>query len=134
LAQVPDWQSVSVTQAAQAVQHSAAPGAYARWEPQARLLARVLTGELPAGMTCTYSAAAASLPGEQLSQAISTELGTPATDAPVSAARGWTVAAWLIAHGHEYDVNAVTFSGSRWTRQTNAWFADPTADDTVRIS
>lgn len=39
LERVPDWQSMTVAQAAQAVQRSAYPGAYARWEGQARQLA-----------------------------------------------------------------------------------------------
>ena len=46
LAQVPDWASRSVTDAAQAVQHSAAPSAYATWEPEARTLAAAFTGEV----------------------------------------------------------------------------------------
>ena len=44
----PDWTTLSVTQAAQLVQRSASPEAYARWEPVARSLARALTGEDPA--------------------------------------------------------------------------------------
>lgn len=39
LAQVPDWQHMPVTVAAQTVQHSAFPDAYAKWEPLATDLA-----------------------------------------------------------------------------------------------
>jgi murein DD-endopeptidase MepM/ murein hydrolase activator NlpD len=42
LVEVPNWRTIPLTQAAQAVQISAAGGAYARWEP----LARELTGML----------------------------------------------------------------------------------------
>jgi murein DD-endopeptidase MepM/ murein hydrolase activator NlpD len=42
LVEVPNWRAIPLTQAAQAVQVSAAGGAYARWEP----LARELTGML----------------------------------------------------------------------------------------
>src|SRR5215217_7112612 len=42
LIDVPNWETIPLTQAAQAVQISAAGGAYARWEP----LARELTGML----------------------------------------------------------------------------------------
>lgn len=38
LLKVPGWQSMTVTQAAQAVQRSAYPGAYAKWEAQARAI------------------------------------------------------------------------------------------------
>jgi hypothetical protein len=52
LSQVDGWQSLSVDDAAQRVQHSATPTAYAQWEPEARALARVETGELTGALTC----------------------------------------------------------------------------------
>jgi hypothetical protein len=51
LQRVPGWQAMTVTQAAQAVQVSAYPGAYARWEP----LAVAVVGGQPAA-DCTSSA------------------------------------------------------------------------------
>ena len=45
LGRVHGWQAMSVTDAAQAVQHSDAPEAYASWEPLARTLAIAATGE-----------------------------------------------------------------------------------------
>ncbi|WP_116451691.1 M23 family metallopeptidase [Blastococcus litoris] len=42
LVEVPNWRSIPLTQAAQAVQISAAGGAYARWEPFARELTAML--------------------------------------------------------------------------------------------
>jgi len=44
LMSVPGWEHLPVTQAAQAVQQSAYPHAYARWEPLARHLVATLTG------------------------------------------------------------------------------------------
>src|SRR5882672_9771624 len=55
LAQVPGWEARSVTSAAQAVQRSGAPGAYATWVPLARRLAIATTGEVPAGLTCQFA-------------------------------------------------------------------------------
>jgi hypothetical protein len=52
LATVAGWQSLAVGDVAQAVQLSARPNAYAPWEPEARAVARALTGEIPAGLTC----------------------------------------------------------------------------------
>src|SRR5262249_38622142 len=49
LGQLPNWQALSVNDAAQTVQHSAYPQAYGRWEVKARALARDLTGEVPMG-------------------------------------------------------------------------------------
>jgi hypothetical protein len=52
LARVDGWQTLSVNDAAQRVQHSAMPTAYAKWEDEARALARATTGELPGTLTC----------------------------------------------------------------------------------
>jgi hypothetical protein len=52
LAKVDGWEAMSVTVAAQQVQRSAAPDAYASWEPEARVLARILTGEVPNQIVC----------------------------------------------------------------------------------
>ncbi len=55
LQQVPNWPELTVTQAAQAVQFSAFPDAYAKWEPQATTLVRALSG---ADLELTCSAGA----------------------------------------------------------------------------
>src|SRR5262249_20140244 len=47
LVQVPDWQHIPLTEAAQAVQRSAFPNAYARWEPLADALVQALVRALP---------------------------------------------------------------------------------------
>jgi hypothetical protein len=54
LGRVEGWQTLSVNEAAQRVQHSAIPTAYAKWENEARALARATTGELPGALTCTH--------------------------------------------------------------------------------
>ena len=46
LVQVPNWESLPLTEAAQKVQRSAAPNAYALWEPEARTVAQAVTGEV----------------------------------------------------------------------------------------
>jgi cell wall-associated NlpC family hydrolase len=44
LVQVPGWQSLPLTVTAQAVQHSAYPGAYAQWQPLATALVAIFDG------------------------------------------------------------------------------------------
>src|SRR5262249_7443171 len=44
LLNVPGWQTIPLTRAAQAVQRSAFPGAYAKWEQPATTLVAALTG------------------------------------------------------------------------------------------
>jgi hypothetical protein len=133
LLKLPAWENLSVTDAAQGVQHSAAPNAYAQWEAEARVLAQVMTGETSAGLTCRYQASNAGPASEALSSAIADEVGSPSRDVPVPAARGWTVAAWLIGHAQSYNITAITFSGQRWTAASGAWRQDPSADTSVRV-
>jgi cell wall-associated NlpC family hydrolase len=74
LTAVPDWQSLSLTVAAQAVQRSAYPDAYARWEP----LATRTVNALPA-QPCP-EAATSSAPGPAAATAVAyarAQLGVP---------------------------------------------------------
>lgn len=52
LLQVDDWTELPLTQAAQAVQQSAHPDAYAKWEPQSTTLVRALSGAAPLELGC----------------------------------------------------------------------------------
>ena len=56
LLQVQGWQRMSLTAAAQAVQYSGFPDAYAKWEPQATTLVRELDGGSPLALTCRAGA------------------------------------------------------------------------------
>jgi len=147
LTMVPGWQTAAVTDAAQAVQHSAGPDAYAGWEAEARVLAQVATGEVPAGLGCRFSlpprpSGSSGSPRSQgpavtpaLSAAMAEELGAPAIGVSVPAARGWTVAAWLVAHARQYRVAAVTFDGWRWVPAQRAWKPNAlVASPVVRIA
>src|SRR5664280_3887022 len=60
LLEVPGWQDMSLTQAAQAVQYSGYPDAYAKWEPQATTLARALGGSVTVELGCREGAKAVS--------------------------------------------------------------------------
>ncbi len=63
LVQVPNWQTIPLTRAAQAVQISAYGGAYARWEPLARELTALLWPAAQAGAAAPAGAAAGICPG-----------------------------------------------------------------------
>jgi hypothetical protein len=121
LVRIPGWDSMPVGQAAQAVQRSAAPEAYAPWEHQARALADALTGETAAAFSCRFAPPTAELGPDSLADAVTAELGSPALGTPVAEARGWTVASWLVAHGSEYHLTSVSFMGRLWTPATGAW-------------
>lgn len=130
LVTVPGWQTIPVTQAAQLVQHSAAPDAYGDWEPQARTIAAALTGETPAAFTCRFTDHG-SVAAEPLAVAMSAELGPGRLGTAVPAAAGWTTVGWLVAHADGYRIDRVSFGGRTWTRASAAWRADSKASVTV---
>jgi hypothetical protein len=131
LAKVPGWTDVSVTEAAQRVQRSSAPDAYARREPEARVLAIALTGQIAAGLTCSFDTPATTTSGASLSDALATEIGSPGPGRDVSPARGWTIAGWLVGHASVFGVTAVSFAGQRWTPASGTWSPAPAAGQQV---
>ncbi|HEU4543122.1 MAG TPA: hypothetical protein VFR23_18480 [Jiangellaceae bacterium] len=54
LVKISDYRELEITDAAQRVQRSAFPEAYAQHESKARALASALSGNSPAGLTCTF--------------------------------------------------------------------------------
>ena len=60
LTQIGGWQQMSITAAAQAVQKSAYPEAYAQWESQAAALAAELVGQVPSSTPSPGSGAGSS--------------------------------------------------------------------------
>ncbi len=122
LVQVPGWETMPVTEAAQMVQHSASPDAYAQWGPEARSLALALTGEEPEGIACHLDGFGGRTPAPAaLTTAAATELGAPAFGVRVSTVRGRQVAAWAVAHAYDYHVTSVTFAGRQWTPAAGSW-------------
>jgi hypothetical protein len=125
LEKVHGWQTMEVALAAQAVQHSADGSAYAQWEEEGRTLARALTGEVPAGLTCRWSDKRPPRSAALL-QAAAQELGS---DWPAGgdAARNWTIAEWLVAHSYAFGVRAVAAEQLRWTASSGRWRRDDRA-------
>lgn len=126
---VPGWQTDSVTVAAQAVQRSNAPSAYADWESEARALARAFTGEVPAGFSCQHP----QLTGTPVPIAATAarELGTTAISGTHDVRGGWIRACWLVAHASQFRVSEVRFAGQRWTTTSGRWTVEGPAVDTV---
>jgi hypothetical protein len=133
LARVPGWQTMSVTDAAQAVQHSNASQAYARWAPMARALAIATTGEVPAGFACQFSLSKSkAIPPSPVS-ALTVAFGPSTLNTPVAAARGWTIASWLVGHAEQYRITSIRFAGRQWTPR-GTWSAFRTTDPSVQIT
>jgi len=133
LAKVEGWETMEVTEAAQRVQRSAAPNAYAKWETQARMTAQALTGQIPAGFSCNLNIAETAAPTEQLGKKMSQELGltTLATTLPEN--RGWTVASWMVGHAQPLRITSVAFAGQTWTPESGKWTPSAPIESRVRI-
>jgi hypothetical protein len=127
----PDWTTMSVTEAAQLVQRSAAPEAYAKWEPQARALARAFTGEVAATFTCAHLAL--TVPGADVATLAGRELGTTRLSGPQPAAQGWAIASWLVAHAAGLGLDSVTFDGRTWTATSGTWSSGGTPDGMLSL-
>jgi hypothetical protein len=146
LARVPGWQELRLTEAAQRVQRSAFPEAYAQWEPEAGILSAALLGDRAGAVSCTVPAdppaagdAAATALGEALAQdwgaRVETHPGSeqvgalrlaaasaPAVSVPADDERtGWRYAHWLVAHAAERGVRRVQFAGLEWTAPAGTW-------------
>jgi hypothetical protein len=134
LALVDGWQSLPVTTAAQRVQRSGSPGAYAVWESEARAIAQATTGEIPAGLSCRNGTLPKATTGAALDQAMAQELGSPALGTPLAPARGWTVATWLVGHAPEFGVESVTFDGQVWTSSGGRWLSTAMPGSQVQIT
>ena len=117
LLDVPDWQDLTLTEAAQAVQYSAYPDAYAKWEPQATTLTRSLSGADPLEINCSAGARAPTAPAPDRPAPAGTDSATPTLTAVLAAAQaelgGQRIAA-VSADGLTATVDvSVTGSGRR---------------------
>jgi hypothetical protein len=122
LVKVPGWSSMAVTEAAQRVQHSATPTAYALWESRARSLAQAFTGEIPAGLACALSFFEGPPPRpETLGQIARLQFGSNVLGDDLSSNVGWRVTTWTVGHAYRYHIESVTFDGRMWTRRSGRW-------------
>ncbi len=87
LLEVPDWQDMSLTEAAQAVQYSAFPDAYAKWEPQATTLVRGLSGTTVPDLTCSSGSRMPTSETQQRPPLTGTDAATPELTATLAAAQ-----------------------------------------------
>jgi hypothetical protein len=138
LVKVPNYTTIPVYQAAQAVQKSADGYAYQQYAQTGALLAADYN-TAPHAVTCWYN------PAQQASsQGVSTKLnlhgaaaeldhvfGTPGQGGALTGVSrlrsgsadvistkqgaGWSVASWLVTHASSYGITQVSYAGYRWT-------------------
>ena len=131
LHRLPNWQTVTVAEAAQAVQRSANPDAYDQWEPLARAAAIALTGEQPAALTCAGLRPAT--PATDVAALAQRELGTTQLSGPQPSTQGWAMASWLVAHAQRLGVERVHYDDRTWTADSGRWTTDGRADGRLSL-
>lgn len=146
---VPDYESMTITDAAQRVQRSAYGAAYAAHEDYARALASALRGYSSAAFSCRINpvgggltsaviadifAAFGQVPAQAGNGTVTLPLTGPAPDVE---ARGWGLAHYAVGNAARLKITAVSFDGLRWTaaNSPDGWIDHPRAvPDAVRIS
>lgn len=123
LQKVHGWEHLEIYQAAQRVQRSADPAAYALWDRESRTMAQGITGEAPGSFSCKYSAIpkAGQATRQALTSAAVSSLGSRALAAGVDGSYGWLVATWLVSRAPTYSLSEVTFAGWTWTPAGKGW-------------
>lgn len=142
LVKVPDYQSLEITEAAQRVQRSAFPGAYAQHEVMARAFASALSGQTAAGLDCSLRAPdAAGDPAavqERMAGAFGSLPASTAGSALLVEADGplaWSVAQWAVANAKALSITDVRVDGQSWSRQgRNGWQPSDAPAGQVRIT
>lgn len=152
LVEVRGWETMPLTEAAQAVQKSGFPDAYARWEARADALAGALVGGQVGGLKCAFpksstgSRDAAGGSSESRAAAVVTELGRDFPDSQQVGGRAatvevtpanWATANWLVANAERLGLESVSFADRTWTRGrgNDGWRGDRDApDDRIRAT
>ncbi len=159
LVRIKGYESMEITVAAQAVQRSAFPGAYADHEADGRALASALTGHSPAAFSCDLAGGAPSSGAsvgasgltpradavrvgllerfgrldlaEASGDGTRVEVSVPGSKAGI--ARGWAMAHWAVANAARLQVRTVRFDGQTWLAGRDGWRADETPDVMGRV-
>ncbi|MGI8522152.1 MAG: hypothetical protein ACR2K3_02410 [Nocardioides sp.] len=129
LQKIDGYQTLRVTVAAQRVQRSGFPEAYAAHEADARVLASSLTGYSPAAFGCAVDAASGQpAPAARRADGVRRALGAAFGPTSVrvargqvlripvgSSERGWAVAAYLAVRADALQVGSVSYAGHTWS-------------------
>jgi hypothetical protein len=129
---IPGWSGMDVTAAAQRVQRSGYPEAYADHEPEARTLALAFLGQAPAALTCT-DLDLSTPPQETVVALADAELGNARLSGPQKPEAGWAIASWLVAHAKRLTLDRVSYDGRTWTADSGTWTPTGAADGTLAL-
>lgn len=147
LVKVPGWQRLPLTQAAQKVQRSGYPDAYAQHETEAESYAAPLTGVRGEAVACRLKDADPVVSPSQLRTIVQRETGLKADTADnhlvlqTKGKRGaTTVASWAVASADAFGITEVRIGSKTWRRSATSdaltWTdsGEKSSETTVRIS
>ncbi len=147
LVKVDGYESMEITVAAQKVQRSGFPQAYATHEQTARAFASALTGHSPAALRCrlrmpaeaqqqqagesgltghadavleaaqAQHGAVSAVPSSPDGTSVVLKAGQPGANEPDATRRAWSLAQWAVAQADNLHVVGVAVDGQVWSRQ-----------------
>jgi hypothetical protein len=123
LVKVDGYDDMDIAEAAQAVQRSAAGGAYAQHESQARVTASVLSGQTRSGVGCALQDPSSGGDAQAVAELVEKDFGVSAeagegrvTVQADSDELAWAVASWAVARATDTDAVRVTVGDNEWVR------------------
>ncbi|HYH75923.1 MAG TPA: hypothetical protein VD841_00240 [Arthrobacter sp.] len=142
LVKIPGYESLEITDAAQRVQRSAYPDAYAQHEDMGRFFASGFSGQTPEAVNCTLRSPQGPGDTSQLATELSHAYGPLASTADgqtlsieASGAQAWSVAQWAVANAKGFAVTNVDVAGRSWDRATrDGWQISDAPDGQVSIT
>lgn len=141
LVQVPGYETLPITEAAQTVQRSAYPEAYADHEPEGRAFASALTGNSPAALDCTLrgpatagDAMAVSASADEVFGPLGGVVDGNRLTVQVSGTTGWAAAQWAVANASALHISSVAFSGLEWVRADGGWTSTTSEPGTLTVT
>ncbi|MFF1828722.1 hypothetical protein [Paenarthrobacter sp. NPDC058040] len=142
LVKIPGYETMEVTQAAQAVQRSAFPRAYAQHEAMGRAFASALTGHSESALTCELRMPDAAGDPAAVVNELTTAFGTQAASVEgrsvhldVTGTQAWAIGHWAVANAKELSITQVDVAGHTWNREKrNGWTEAAAPSDRVTIT
>ncbi|HKU34807.1 MAG TPA: hypothetical protein VJP90_04580 [Paenarthrobacter sp.] len=142
LVKIPGYETMEVTQAAQAVQRSAFPRAYAQHEPMGRAFASALTGHSESALSCELRMPDAAGDPAAVVNELTTAFGTQAASIEgrsvhldVTGTQAWAIGHWAVANAKELSITQVDVAGQTWNREKrNGWTEAAAPSDHVTIT
>jgi hypothetical protein len=140
LVRVDGYETMRITEAAQRVQRSGFPEAYAAHEPAARALASALTGQSPHAFSCRLGDVGTGRPavvrdevtgvfGDLVSRPVVT--GRVVTVGVARRTTGWALAHYLVAQADRLGIRRISYAGRVWTAGADSGDGWVAADTTV---